>query len=108
MRAALLALLLLAAAFTGGGALAAPTCLTRNADTIRCGAPGAMPADWKPSAQLLWDRKISRPAEQDFTALVKVLGGIALLLAMIALIPKFDGSKGEDWDRHEGDEEKRG
>ena len=78
-------------------------CLTRNVDTIRCGAPGAMPVGWKPSAQLLWDREVSRPAEQHLQQLMKVLCGLALFFAMIALMPKFDGTKPEDWDRQEGD-----
>ena len=103
MRAVLLACLLLAAV----PAMAAPTCLTRNADTIRCGAPGAMPVEWKPSAQLLWDKQISRPAEQQLDELAKVICGLALFFAMIALLPKFDGTKPEDWDRQEGDDERK-
>ena len=103
MRAVLLACLLLAAV----PAMAAPTCLTRNADTIRCGALGAMPVEWKPSAQLLCDKQISRPAEQHLDELAKVICGLALFFAMIALLPKFDGTKPEDWDRQEGDDEKR-
>ena len=106
MRAATIALAL-ACLFFAAPAMAAPTCLTRNADTIRCGAPGAMPVGWKPSAQFLWDKEISRPVEQNLEELGKVLCGLALFFAMIALMPKFDGTKAEDWDRQEGDDEKK-
>lgn len=85
-------------------AKAAPTCLDRNADTIRCGAKGAMPVGWKPSAQFLWDKEISRPAEQNLDMLGKVICGLALFFAMIALMPGFDGSRDSDW--HQGDDEK--
>jgi hypothetical protein len=88
-------------------AAAAPTCLTYTGDTIRCGAHGAMPVGWKPSAQQLWDREISKPAEQNLEMLAKVVCGLVLFLAMIALMPKFDGTKPEDWDRQEEDEEKK-
>jgi hypothetical protein len=108
MRAPILARLAFACLLlTAMPAMAAPTCLTRNADTIRCGAPGAMPVGWKPSAQFLWDKEISRPAAQNLDLLAKVICGLALFFAMIALMPKFDGSKAEDWDRQEGDDEKR-
>ena len=88
-------------------ALGAPTCLNRNGDTIRCGTRGAMPVGWKPTAQFLWDKEISKPAEENLDALAKVLCGLALFFAMIALMPKFDGSRAQDWDRQEGDDEKR-
>jgi hypothetical protein len=107
MRAPTLHLALAILLLTAAPALAAPTCLTRNADTIRCGTKGAMPVGWKPSPQLLWDRQISRPAEQHLDELAKVICGLVLFFAMIALLPKFDGSKPEDWDRQEGDDEKR-
>ena len=102
-----LTLVLACLIFAAAPAMAAPTCLTRNADTIRCGVPGAMPVGWKPSAQFLWDKEISRPAEQNLDALAKVLCGLALVFAMIALMPKFDGTKAEDWDRQEGDDDKK-
>ncbi len=97
-----LAILLLAAA----PAAAAPTCLDRNGDTIRCGTKGAMPVGWKPTAQFLWDKEISKPAEQNLDLLAKVICGLALLFAMIALMPKFDGSRAQDWDRQEGDDDR--
>ena len=105
MRRAVLTLCLLL--LTAPMALAAPTCLDRNGDTIRCGAPGAMPLGWKLSPQRLWDKEVSRPAEQNLETLAKVIFGLALFFAMIALMPKFDGTKAQDWDRQEGDGDKR-
>jgi hypothetical protein len=102
MRAFVLTCLLLLAL----PAAAAPTCLNRNGDTIRCGVAGAMPVGWKPTAQFLWNKDISKPAERNLDLLAKVVFGLALFFAMIALMPKFDGSKPEDWDRQEGDDRK--
>jgi hypothetical protein len=98
-----LALLILAAPM----AAAAPTCLDRNGDTIRCGTKGAMPVGWKPTAQFMWDKEISRPAEENLDMLAKVICALALFFAMIALMPKFDGSRAQDWDRQEGDDDRR-
>jgi hypothetical protein len=107
MRALTVASVLACLLFAALPAMAAPTCLTRNADTIRCGVPGAMPVGWKPSAQLLWDKEISRPAERNLDLLAKVICGLALFFAMIALMPKFDGTSAEDGDRQEGDDDKK-
>jgi hypothetical protein len=71
--------------------LAAPTCQDRNGDTIKCGAPGAMPVGWKPSPQQLWDRQIARPPGPGLGELLGVFCGLALLFALIALMPDFDG-----------------
>lgn len=100
-----LALMLALACLAAAPATAAPTCLDRNGDTIRCGTKGAMPVGWKPTAQFLWDKEISRPAEQNLDMLAKVICGLALFFAMIALMPKFDGSRAQDWDRQEGDDD---
>jgi hypothetical protein len=101
-----LALALACLIFGAAPVTAAPTCLDRNADTIRCGTRGAMPVGWKPTAQFLWDKEISRPAEQNLDRLAKVICGLALFFAMIALMPKFDGSRAQDWDRQEGDDDR--
>jgi hypothetical protein len=88
------------------GASAAPTCVDRHGDTIRCATPGAMPVGWTPSPQILWERQLAAPQAPDTGEIVKVLLGIALFLAMIALMPEFDGSRaGGGWDRQEDDEE---
>ncbi|MEI9991526.1 MAG: hypothetical protein WDM86_15965 [Rhizomicrobium sp.] len=84
-------------------ARAAPTCQDRIGDTIRCGTPGAMPVGWTPSPQVLLAKRNSRP---DGTGeALKAAVVIALFLALIALLPEFDGTKATDWDRQEGDEE---
>jgi hypothetical protein len=81
-------------------AFAAPTCQTRNGDTIKCGVAGAMPVGW---AAPEGDRRISPgPAgEQLWTA----FGLLVLLFSLIALMPKFDGSRDSDWDVSAGKRE---
>ena len=84
--------------FSVTAAMAAPTCLDKNLDTIRCGVPGAMPVGWKPTAQQRWDKDISKPAEYNLAEFAKVIIGMGLFFAMIALLPRFDGSRSEDWE----------
>jgi len=78
---------------------AAPTCQTALGQTIKCGTDGAMPVGWAPD-QL--------PAIQAAApSMTEIWGPLALcflLLTLIALMPKFDGSRGADWDPQEGDE----
>ena len=78
-------------------ALAAPTCLTPKGDTIRCGSPGAMPVLWKPSPQVMWEREMEiKPPGPGKAQLLAVFGGLALFLALIALMPDFDGWQPDD------------
>jgi hypothetical protein len=91
MRAGILILALLFAT----PVLAAPTCQDRNGDTIKCGAPGAMPVGWTPSPQQLWDR--SRPPGPSKGELLSAFCMVALILALIALLPEADGWR-EDQD----------
>jgi hypothetical protein len=87
-------------------ASAAPTCQDKDGNTTRCGLPNSMPVGWKPSPQHLWDLQFAHPVSQNIKGLLEVLGGIALLFALIALMPKFDGSRPEDWDRQEDDDDR--
>ncbi len=86
------------------GAMAAPTCQDRDGLTARCGTEGAMPVGWTPSPQARWEREISPPPDQNLKELVKVIGGLALFFAMIALMPDFDGRRASDWDRQDSDD----
>ena len=82
--------------------LAAPTCQDINGDTLKCGAPGAMPVGWvAPSRRL--DRPASEPPTPRMTFSLVILVGA--LFALLALMPEFDGWKPGDWDRQEGDDE---
>jgi hypothetical protein len=73
-------------------ALAAPTCEGREGQTVRCGAPDAMPLGWTaPQA----DRKLPGADKRDVQEAVAI---IVLLFALIALLPEFDGSRAEDWE----------
>ena len=103
MPAAVAALLLLVAT----AALAAPTCLNKSGDTVRCDARDAMPVGWAPSPQQIQDWQMARPPGPSTGDVLRVVLGIVLLLALIALLPEFDGSRNADWETRDDDEEER-
>ena len=88
-------------------AVAAPTCLDRNGDTIRCGAEGAMPVGWKLTPAQLLEKEATQSTDPNWTNLAKAFCIVGILLAAIALLPEFDGARGADWDRQEGDSDPR-
>ena len=86
---------------------AAPTCRNENLDPAACGAPGAMPAGWTPSARQVMDHQQSplpSPSPDDVLDLICVIGG---LFALIALMPPFDGRNSSDWGEQQSDGEDR-
>jgi hypothetical protein len=104
MHTAIIALALPAWLLLAPAALAAPTCLTIDGETTKCGVDGAMPVGWQlPSDQAEARLMASRSGESSATVL-KVAFGIGLLLALIALMPEFDGSRAGDWDTQEDDD----
>ncbi|THD63139.1 hypothetical protein [Phenylobacterium sp.] len=85
-------------------ALAAPSCLDRQGDTVRCGTRGAMPVGWTPGPDQARAHLAATDSGLDarqIVSLVCVIGGI---FALFALLPDFDGA----WDRQEDDCEPRG
>ena len=84
---------------------AAPTCVDKNGETIRCGVAAAMPVGWTPSPQQRLNWQIANPPHSDRAPMLKAIWLIGLFLAMIALMPEFDGTRDGDWDKQEGDEE---
>jgi hypothetical protein len=76
-------------------ALAAPTCQDRSGVTTRCGTNGGMPVGWTAPE---WDRHFA-PADRGL--IFKAVAGIVLVLALIALMPDFEGGH---WDREEDDD----
>jgi len=107
MRAALLACAVLATLTLAVPATGAPTCQNQGGDTVRCGTSGAMPVGWTASPAKFEARRLSHPPGASTNEVVTVFVVIVLFLAMIALLPDFDGSRGEDWDAQDGDETKR-
>jgi hypothetical protein len=103
MRRLVPALVVLLLALTA--APAAPTCLDINGDTMRCGTKGAMAVGWTPSPQQLLNRHSSKVVGPGTLEVLEVFGAIGLFLALIALMPEFDGTRAGDWDKQEGDEE---
>jgi hypothetical protein len=85
------ALLLILALLFATPAPAAPTCLDRNGDTIRCGVSGAMPVGWTPPPERRWNREASRIPGPSAKKLLAVFCGLGLFFALIALMPDFDG-----------------
>lgn len=98
-RASPLAFLAAAMLLTAPAALAAPTCQDRDGLTIRCGTQGAMPVGWTLPFE---ERKVTLPAPS-IAQVVKLIGALGLLFALIALLPEFDGTRSGDWDEQEGD-----
>jgi hypothetical protein len=92
----LIAALLLAAST----ALAAPTCVDRAGETVRCGRRGALPVGWAapPGERPAGRSQGLSPGE--LAGLTLFLGG---LFALIALLPDFQGR----WDGQENDEAER-
>jgi hypothetical protein len=89
-----------AAAFAlllGGVAQAAPTCQTETGETIRCGAPGAMPVGWTlPDDQRAVAQADDPPVDGQLVfSVICFLGG---LFALIAVLPDFDGWREGDRD----------
>ena len=106
MRRSILALAVLP--LFASAALAAPTCLDKNGDTIRCGTQGAMPVGWTPSPAQLLNRRRSILVDSNTNNLSKAICLIGLLLALIALMPEFDGTQARDWDEQEHDNDQTG
>jgi hypothetical protein len=102
MRKLLLTVSVSALLLVAPAARAAPTCQTRNGDTIRCATPGAMPVGWT-APDAFWPRR--NPAPQTDNAMWKAIGVVGLFLALIALMPEFDGTRVGDWDRQQDDRE---
>jgi hypothetical protein len=96
MRALALALALLVST----PALAAPICFTRAGDTVHCEVKGAMPVGWKLSPDEAMRREMEQP-RTPASSILKVAAGLALLFALIALLPEFDGARDQDWDAQE-------
>jgi len=88
--------LVLTLALLATPALAAPTCQDRNGDTIKCGAPGAMPVGWTLPPEESWRLRLAH-TETPAGDVLKVAAGLALFFALIALMPRFDGRRDQDW-----------
>jgi len=79
---------------------AAPTCQTRDGETIRCGTPGAMPVGWQlPLEERLEQERLHPPRYTSTQELLQIFGVMGLFFALLALMPDFEG----DWDKQEDD-----
>ena len=84
--------------------LAAPTCQTRDGETIRCGVPGAMPVGWTlPYEERLEKERLHPPKYPSTRELLEIFCVMGLFFALLALMPDFEG----DWDKQEGDDKRR-
>ena len=81
-------------------ALCAPICFNRAGDTVHCDVKGAMPVGWKLPPDEAARREMEQP-HVPASAILKVGAGLALLFALIALLPEFDGAQDQDWDEQE-------
>ena len=86
-----------------GTVQAAPICQTQEGHPAKCGTSDAMPLGWTPSPEQVQAWKEAGAANPNTKATVTALVWIALLLALIALMPDFQGRDKWDWDRQEDD-----
>jgi hypothetical protein len=85
-------------------AFAAPSCLDRQGDTVRCGTRGAMPVGWTPAPDQARAHLAAADSSLDARQIVSLICVIGGIFALFALLPDFDGG----WDRQEDDREPRG
>lgn len=79
-------------------ASASPGCYYPNGDyAMNCTSPGTMPPGWKPPPEVRARWLAERPQEPETRVLLGTLLGLAAFFALIALMPRFDGSRDEDW-----------
>ncbi len=98
----LLPVLALSLLLTGApAARAAPTCLDRQGDTVRCGTPGAMPVGWRPPPVEMAGRAAMQGGGPGLGRLVGLAAFLAGLFALILLLPDFQGR----WDGQGSDDE---
>jgi hypothetical protein len=93
----LTALVLVACICGAAPALGAPICQNRLGDFVHCEAKEAMPLGWHVPDDVYTARVLSRTPPARSSDLVAAGMVLACLFALIALLPKFDGAKDEDW-----------
>jgi hypothetical protein len=78
-------------------AFAAPICFNHAGDTVHCNVPSAMPVGWEPSAEehQRWLKK--QPPTPSANVLLGTAIALLAFLAMIGLMPEFDGRDDDDW-----------
>ncbi len=103
MRRSVAVLCVLAALLASQTVTAAPTCLNRAGDGVRCGVPGAMPVGWSPPPEQVAARLAAMPPGPDLGHMMVMIYVVGAIFAIIALMPEFDGRNPEDWDEQEGD-----
>jgi len=79
---------------------AAPICFTRAGDTVHCDAQNAMPLGWRLPPDEAVRREMNQP-HPSAGSILKVVAGLVLFFALIALMPEFDGAHDQDWDAQE-------
>ena len=86
-------------------AMAAPTCMTKDGDGIRCGSPGAMPVGWSITPQQRLRREQLNPTPPLANGLLGLVILIAGMFILVGLMPDFDGWREGDWDQQESDKD---
>ena len=83
-------------------AAAAPICQSREGDIVRCEDARAMPVGWKAPPDIFAARTLDRAPHAQASELVALGVVLLCIFAIIALLPRFDGAKDEDWERDDG------
>lgn len=79
-------------------ALGAPICQTRQGDFVHCENPQAMPVGWHVSDTAYTNRILAHAPRAGTSDLLAAGMVLACLFVIIALLPKFDGARDEDWE----------
>jgi hypothetical protein len=102
MRPAILGFIAVLAACIAPSVRCAPTCEDASGRTVRCGTPGAMPVGWTASLETRLNRPPTGPRDPTPLELGGVGALIVLLIALIALMPDFDGWNPADEEKEDG------
>ena len=62
-----------------------------------------MPVGWAPPPDQQWDQRFSSPPGPSLDEVWPPIALVALFLALVLLMPNFDGSRGADWGDQEED-----
>lgn len=67
-----------------------------------------MPVGWVPTASERFDQHSAGGVAPTADELLEVIAGLGAFMALIALMPPFDGRNDADWGPQEGDDDRLG
>ena len=76
--------------------IAAPTCIDQDGDTIKCGAPGAMPLGWRLSPEEELARDMEQTVSPNLGELLELICLLGVFFSLMAMLPDCDGWRDDD------------